>query len=270
MFADRTTRVAARITSSKNPLVKDVRQAIDRGTLTREGLCVAETFHLLEEAVRSHSAIETVLAAESVFSTVERRIGKLNGVRVLRLPDELFGAVSSTETSQGVVSLIRPPHWEIDAVFRGKSLVVVLDGLQDPGNAGAILRAAEAFGATGAMFLKGTVNPYNPKAMRASAGSIFRLPVVAGVDPGLAIAALGQRRTDVYAAMPRAAAAVSDVDLSRRCALVIGSEGRGVSATLAEASAPVRIPTCAVESLNAAVAAGILLYEASRQRRLPA
>jgi TrmH family RNA methyltransferase len=268
MFADRITRVPARITSSKNPLVRDVRQAIARGTLTHTGLCVAETFHLLEEAVRSHSVIDTVLAAESVSATVERRIGKLNRVRVLRLPDELFSAVSATETSQGVVTLVRPPHWELDAVFRGNSLVVILDGVQDPGNAGAIVRAAEAFGATGAMFLKGSVNPWNPKAMRASAGSMFRLPLLAGVDPGLAIAALEQRRAVTYAAMPRAPLAVSEADLSQRCALVIGSEGRGVSARFAEAASAVRIPTCAVESLNAAVAAGILLYEASRQRRL--
>lgn len=265
MFAD---RLSGRITSSKNPLVKDVRLAIDRGTLTRGGLCVAETFHLLEEALRSHADIDTVLAAESVSSTVERRIGQLNGIRVLRLPDELFAAVASTETSQGIVTLVRPPGWEMDAVFRGRSLVVILDGVQDPGNAGAILRAAEAFGASGAIFLKGSVNPYNAKAMRASAGSVFRLPLLTGMAPGLVIAALEQRRTDIYAAMPRAAVSVSDVDLTRRCAFIIGSEGRGVSPALAEIAAPVRIPTCAVESLNAAVAAGILLYEASRQRRL--
>jgi TrmH family RNA methyltransferase len=269
MLADRTTRAAERITSSKNPLVKDLRQAIDRGTLTHEGFCVAETFHLLEEAVRSHAHIEAVLAADSVSSTVARRIGKLSGVRLLRLPDELFGTVSSTETSQGVVTLVRPAQWDLDAVFRGNSLVVILDGVQDPGNAGAILRAAEAFGATGAMFLKGSVNPYNPKAMRASAGSIFRLPVVSAIDPGIAIAALEQRRADVFAAMPRAAVAVADADLRGCCAFIIGSEGRGVSTQLERVAAPVRIPTCVVESLNAAVAAGILLYEASRQRQLP-
>jgi TrmH family RNA methyltransferase len=104
--------------------------------------------------------------------------------------------------------------------------------------------------------------------MRASAGSVFRLPLVAGVDPGLAIAALEQRRAVTWAATPRAPLSISEADLRQRCALVIGSEGRGVSTRLAEAASPVRIPTCAVESLNAAVAAGILLYEASRQRQL--
>jgi TrmH family RNA methyltransferase len=150
----------------------------------------------------------------------------------------------------------------------GLPLVVVLDGVQDPGNAGAIVRTAEAFGATGAIFLKGSVNPWNPKAVRASAGSIFRLPLMAGLEAPLLLAALTQRRTDIYAALPRAEVPIDGVDLRRRCALVIGSEGRGVGPGFSAVAGGVRIPTAAVESLNAAVAAGVLLYEASRQRRL--
>src|SRR6202035_4126314 len=91
-----------------------------------------------------------------------------------------FRDLSSTETPQGVIALVRPPAWTLDQILSGCALVVVLDGVQDPGNAGAILRAAEAFGATGAVFLKGTVNPYNPKCLRGSAGSVFRLPLVLG------------------------------------------------------------------------------------------
>lgn len=268
MFADRSMEAPSHLTSPRNPLLKDIRHAIDRGTLTRSGLCVAETFHLLEEAVRSGSNIDTVLAAESVWSTVERRVGGLRGLRLVALPDDLFATLSSTETSQGVMTLVRPASWDLDAIFRGQSLVVILDGVQDPGNAGTILRAAEAFGATGVVVLKGSVNPWNPKAVRASAGSVFRLPLIAGLDTTLALAALTQRRTDIYAAMPRADQPIDAVDLRRRCALVIGSEGRGVGPQFAAAATAVRIPTAAVESLNAAVAAGVLLYEASRQRRV--
>lgn len=143
---------------------------------------------------------------------------------------------------------------------------MVLDGVQDPGNAGAIVRAAEAFGATGVMFLKGTVSPYNPKAVRASAGSLFRVPVVAALEATLARAALEQRRLDVYAAAPSGKKDLNDADLSRKCALIIGSEGRGVSDRLRAGAIDLRIPVSGVESLNAAMAAGILLYEARRQR----
>ena len=147
---------------------------------------------------------------------------------------------------------------------RGETLMVVLDGIQEPGNAGAILRAAEAFGASGAVFLKGSVDPYNPKCLRASAGSIFRLPVLSGMgEIELDDAMAG---VTVYAAMPDAAISAEAADLSRPCALVIGSEGKGVRRSICQRATGLRIPTTGVESLNAAVAAGILLYEARRQR----
>src|SRR5579862_8152552 len=153
------------ITSAANPLVKDIRRAIARGGLTDEGLCIAETFHLLKEALRSERDVPVVILSESARSSVG-----VNGRRTVILPDPLFQSIASTETSQGVIALVRPPEWSIDQLFRGQSMVVVLDGLQDPGNAGTIARAAEAFGATGLIFLKGTVSPWNPKTLRASAG----------------------------------------------------------------------------------------------------
>jgi TrmH family RNA methyltransferase len=162
-----------------------------------------------------------------------------------------------------VIALVRPVAATLEQMTRGDALVVVLDGVQDPGNAGAIVRAAEAFRATGVVFLKGTVNPYNPKCLRGSAGSAFRVPMVDGVE---AEEILGQEGLVWYAAMPRAATLASEADLSARCGIIIGSEGRGVSAGLAGWATGLRIPTAGVESLNAAVAAGILLYEARRQR----
>src|SRR5688572_31689403 len=190
------------ITSTANPLLKDVRRAIARGGLTQQGWCVAESPHLLEEALRSGCAVRTVLAAESALLP-----GGLNGIKVARLPDALFRSISSTETSQGVISLVNPPAWTLEQVFAGRTLVVVLDGVQDPGNAGAIIRAAEAFCATGALFIKGTVSPFNPKTLRASAGSLFRLPFVHGMDPAPARAALQQNGVELYAAVPARAGA---------------------------------------------------------------
>lgn len=258
------------LTSPANALLKDVRRAISRGTLTEQGWCVAETFHLLEEALRSDCEVKTVLAAESVRSAVQSHVRRLRGVRVIEVADSLFEKIAGTETSQGVIALVRPPAWSLAQLFRGAALVVALDGVQDPGNAGTIIRAAEAFGATGILFLKGTVSPFNAKTLRASAGSVFRVPFVCGIDGDLARAALQQQKLNVYAAVPCGGAAkdVTGVDLTKRCAIIIGSEAHGVSAVLRGGAFDVAIPTVAVESLNAAMAASILLYEARRQRSL--
>lgn len=259
---------AETLTSASNPLLKEIRRAVIRGTLTRDGCCVAESFHLLEEALRSDCRLQAVVAAESVRDAVESHVRRLSGLRLLVLSDALFESIAGTQASQGVIALVRPPQWSLQQLFRGKCLVVVLDGVQDPGNAGAILRAAEAFGATGVLALKGTVSPYNPKAVRASAGSLFRVPLVAGLEESLALAALEQQRLDLYAATPAGRRTVEEADLTRKCAIVIGSEGRGVREKLRAAATELRIPTSGVESLNAAMAAAILLYEARRQRTL--
>jgi TrmH family RNA methyltransferase len=248
------------VTSAANPLVRDVRRAIARGSLTAEGLCIAEGFHLLEEALRSNREVALVLASESV------RAGFT--ARVVVVPDSLFQTIASTETTQGVIALVRPPEWRIEDLFRDPSLVIVLDGVQDPGNAGTIVRAAEAFGASGVMFLKGTVSPWNPKTLRASAGSLFRVPFVTGIAAAEAVSASQSRGLHTFAAMPFTGSEklAHQADLTQSCAIAVGSEGRGVSAELCAAAQGLAIPTVAVESLNAAMAASILLYEARRQR----
>jgi len=249
-------------------MLKEVRKAILRGTTTEDGYAVAESFHLLEEALRSERAVPIVLASQSVKGTVDRHVAGLRDTRTIVLPDKLFQSIAATETSQGVMALVRPPEWSMEQLFRGQSLVLVLDGIQDPGNAGAIVRAAEAFGATGAIFVKGTVSPHHPKTLRASAGSLFRVPFIAGLEAKLVRAALQQHRLDIYAAMPWTGSErlAEDVDFGRRCAVIIGSEGRGVSNELRGIAEDVAIPTASVESLNAAVAASVLLYETRRQR----
>ena len=260
------------ITSAANPLLKEVRRAITRGSLTESGLCVAETFHLLEEALRSDCEVKHVLAAETVRSAAEAHVRGLAGIKVAVLPDALFRSISGTESSQGVMALVKPSEWKLEQLFRGCPLVVVLDGLQDPGNAGTIARAAEAFGATGILFLKGAVSPFNPKTLRASAGSLFRVPFLHGVDPALARAALAQNKVKLFAGVPadskKQVRPLTFVDLTARCGLIIGNEAHGVGSLLRGAALDISIPTVGVESLNAAVAAGIMLYEARRQRML--
>src|SRR5258706_4176606 len=242
--------------SEKNPLLKQVRRAKHRGSLTEDGYAVAEGFHLLEEAIASDCEIGAVIVAESVKSAVATQVRGLTRTRVVAVTDATFTQIASTDAPQGVIALVRPPVWTLDQLLRGRSLLVVLDDVQDPGNAGAILRAAEAFGGTGAAFLKGAVSPYNPKSLRASAGSVFRLPLVPSVDETLLMTALDQERIAVYAATPRASKTIFEADLAARCAVIIGSEGRGVNPNLQARATGLKIPTSVVESLNAAGAAG--------------
>jgi RNA methyltransferase, TrmH family len=243
--------VVETLISDKNPLLKEVRRLAAGGAPGEDRLVLAEGPHLLDEALGSKIEIHAVILAESA---PEIAVG--GDTRVVRVLDGLFNKLASTESPQGVLALVRLPEWTPEDLLRGTPLVVVLDGVQDPGNAGAILRTAEAFGSTGAVFLKGTVSPSNPKCLRASAGSAFRLPMISEIPPGLTL----------FAADPRAKLSIADAGLAAPCAIVIGGEGSGVRPELAARATGVKIPTTTVESLNAAVAAGILLYEARRQR----
>lgn len=254
------------ISSPANPLVKDVRRAIKQGELTSDGLMVAETYHLLEEALRSRLEIPVVLAAAGAQRGVEARLDGRPYTRLVVLPDSVFEKLPSTETAQGVIALIQPPKWQLADLLGAAPLVVVLDGIQDPGNAGSIVRAAEAFGATGVMFLKRSVNPFNPKTIRASAGSIFRVPFQLGLDAESARDTFHKREVHLYAANPRGNRSPGQVDFRVATSIVIGSEAQGVRKSLAQSCEQVSITTKIVESLNAAQAAAVILYEAARQR----
>jgi TrmH family RNA methyltransferase len=257
------------ITSAANPLLKDVRKALAGGGLTTDGCCIVETFHLLEEALRSQCRVRTVIAAESVRTRVEDILHGRD-IRLIIVNNRLMNSTAQVKTSQGVVALVDPPEHTVEQTLGREPLVLVIDGLQDPGNLGAILRSAEAFQATGLLLLKGSVSPYNPKALRASAGSVFRVPFVHGMEEAFALDVLRGNGANLYAAVPNADGHIgstpSEADLTCPCAIIIGSEGHGVSATLRSASRDISIPTAGVESLNAAVSAAILLYEARRQR----
>jgi TrmH family RNA methyltransferase len=259
------------ISSPANPFLKDIRRAVARGAVTSEGCLVAESFHLLHEALRSRVPVRAILAAQSAAPAVKQCLGgDFRQITLRIIEDRVFQQLASTETSQGVIALVEAPQWKMDDLFAGLSLVVVLDGIQDPGNAGAITRSAEAFGATGVLFLRGSVSPFNPKTLRASAGSLFRLPYLFGIEPELARSEFKQRNVRLLAASPRAEQSLERVNLRIASALVIGSEAHGVSEALRSDSDVVRIPTRGVESLNAAAAAAVILYEAARQRSRPA
>jgi len=187
-----------------------------------------------------------VLAAESVRSAAEAHRLRLAGVKLVVLPDALLQSLSGTETSQGVMALSNRRSGNSSSCSAAARWWWCSMDCRTPATPGAIARAAEAFGATGLLFLKGTVSPYNPKTLRASAGSLYRIPFLHGVDAALARAALRQNKVELYAGVPaRAGTAVrslAEADLSGPCGLAIGNEARGVGASCARPRSIFRSP----------------------------
>ena len=257
------------IQSRRNEQVKKLRQALARGERTPEGLLAVDTFHLLEEALSSHLAVRQMFFTEAAEAELLRLLEQ-HGVRprMSRLAARVFESISATPSAQGVAALVQPRSWLPEQLFTpAPALLVVLAGVQDPGNAGTILRTAEAFGATGALLLQGTVRPENPKLLRASAGSAFRLPHLHGLPCGRALDLLCQHGVRLYAAVAGARQMLDEVDFRVPLAVAIGAEGTGVPEPILAAAHPVAIPhTSRVESLNAAVSAGIFLYRAAAAR----
>ena len=251
------------VTSRANARVKQLRAAFAGQARLASGLIAIEGEHLLEEALKSGQALKTVFVSErrEVPEFVPR------GVEVVRLANDVFQSCVETQTPQGVAALLVPPVGTIDQMLRGNPLILIAVGLQDPGNLGTLVRSAEAFGATGVMTTPGTVSVWNQKAIRASAGSVFRVPVASADSAGMEV--LEQQGVRLLAALKDHATAIDDAALVGPIAFLIGNEGAGLSEDWVRmADERVTIPCPGwVESLNAAVAGSLLLYEASRQRR---
>jgi TrmH family RNA methyltransferase len=258
------------VTSRANPRVKQLRAAFAGHARLSGGLAAIEGEHLLQEALRSGLHIKTVFLSERI----DPPAWLPRGVEQLYLTDEALSSAVDTQHPQGIAALLIPPTWDIESAFPAKQapLLLIAAALQDPGNLGTLIRSAEAFGATAVLTTAGTVSEWNQKALRASAGSVFRVPVVAATPAD--ILALKSRGLCLFAAVagnPQGpdALPVAAADLAQPCALMIGNEGSGLTTELLQiATARITIPTPGpVESLNAAVAGSLLLYEASRQRQ---
>src|SRR5437016_438503 len=289
----------ALLTSRDNRWLKDFRIALRGGVPTEGGFVGVEGVRLVEESLRSGCRIQGVLFSESG----ERHHQRLSSIidrpemafPILRTTDRLFEGLADTEHPQGVAALVHPRETSFDDFARsplsvGAPLLVVLAGVQDPGNVGAILRTAAAFGVTGAATaasgISGTANPFSPKALRASAGAALHLPILAGISLSILLAQLkvtGVRTLASSVREPRRGdqplLAPWEVDWCQPVALLVGNEGAGLPEELERsAEVRVRIPmasgvdrfavTHKVDSLNAAAAAAVLFYEAARQRKL--
>ncbi|MGI6734439.1 MAG: TrmH family RNA methyltransferase [Anaerovoracaceae bacterium] len=267
------------IESPENPLIKKAMKLKQRKAREKEGLYLIEGLNLCREALSADVNIEVLLIRQSEHGSggngeYEDLLAQSaeKGLKTVGVEDGLYNKLMETETPQGIAAMVRYRTWDPDSFFAagkrgGQGNILVLDRIQDPGNAGTLLRTAEAAGCQGVLALKGTVDLYSPKVVRAAAGSLFRLPLLFTANAKEAVRLLHSHGKRVVVATPYCDNFHFETQLDRNAAFVIGNEAGGVSTDFLEMSdCRVKIPMCEpVESLNAAVAAGILMYESLRQ-----
>lgn len=257
------------ITSTSNPRVKEARKLQERRHRQASGRLLLEGVRLVGDALQSGAGVEQVFyVPESlqVNTAGQRLLAQLQatGVECLACTPAVFATLAATVTPQGLAAIVPVPHLAAPAQ---PTFTLILDSLRDPGNAGALLRSAEAAGVELVLFGPETVDPYNDKVVRAGMGAHFRLPLRtcpdwASVQQWLAP---GQQ---IFVAEGRASLAYDQVDWRPPVALVVGGEAEGAGAAARAVATPIQIPMQGqVESLNAAVAGAIILFEAARQRR---
>lgn len=238
-----------------------------RSARASEGRYVAEGMTLLQEALDAGAPIEAVYAAPGAPGPLLDR-ALASGARVFDLAPGVMERLADAASPQPVLTVLVRPDPDV-AILRDATLVLVCAGLRDPGNAGTVLRSARAAGADGAIFCATSVDPYNPKTVRASAGALLHLPVVEAEELGGVVDRLGDWGFVRLAAVARGGRDYAEVDLTRRIALLVGNEAHGLAPEqLATVDELVTIPMAAhTESLNVGVATGIICFEAARQRR---
>src|SRR5580698_10213565 len=288
--ASAPTAASGILTSRDNRWLKEFRMALRGGLPTESGSVGVEGARLFEEALRSGCPIEAVLFSESGERHHERFAPLIDRPEMafptLRTTDRLFEGLADTEHPQGVAALVRPRTSNLDELLSAplpnsacSPLLVVLAGVQDPGNVGTILRTAAAFGATGAVTAasgqSGTASPFSPKALRASAGAALHLPILPGMSLAILLTQLKMANVRTLASSVREpregeprVLSPWEVDWCEPVALLVGNEGAGLPEEVERsADARIRIPMASgIESLTAAAAAAVLFYEAARQR----
>ncbi len=253
------------ITSKENPIYKLIKALSQKKVRESSGLFLIEGTRLLEEANNRGIKIKYLIINETV-----KNVPKINqGCQVLRLPNNLFKKISDTVSPQGIIAVAEQIEISLaDIILNVNPLVVVLNGLQDPGNLGTIIRTSAAAGATAVLLTEGTVDLYNPKVIRSTMGSLFQVPIINGLDDSEAVKWLNYHSINIMVADLDGEEYYYSANLKKPFALVIGNENRGTNDIWRKAAyKKIKIPLLgSTESLNASVATGIILYEAVRQR----
>lgn len=257
------------ITSKDNPTIKYAASLQMKKNRDREDRFLIEGHKLVMEALSRPSMVELILVDESID---DARLESIRGfsVPIYSVASRLGRLLSDTETPQGIWAVCRKPAgWDIMEILSRSDLLLVLTGIQDPGNLGTMLRTAWAVGAGAVLLTPGTVDPYNPKVIRSAMGALFAIPVIQ--EAGYAeIGQIQKEGFKVMACTARGQVSLFETDLSGRIAMMVGSEGQGIPKEYEDVSdLRLCIPLQpGVESLNAGVACGIVLYEAYRQKHI--
>lgn len=246
-----------RIESVKNPFIKKIKQLLQRKYREKERLFLAEGFHLVEEAVRSNVPIDHIIIQEGIH--LPAHIKKAEVEWILVTPS-VMKVLSSTETPQGMIAVCRMPEEREFSLEKGSRYLIV-DEVQDPGNLGTLIRIADAVGVEAVLLGKGTVDPYNDKVIRASQGSLFHVPVIKG-DIRTWLHRLKELDIPIFGTAIEKGTQYTNVESQREFALIVGNEGRGVNEEwLQKSDHIIYVPIYGkAESLNVAVATGVLLY----------
>ena len=257
------------IYSTANKRISQLRSMLRNPPVESEGTIVVEGPKLLNEAVNGGLKVEAIFVAHSKITYFQSGpfFRKFKGM-IFPVTDKLFNSLTDTVTSQGILSKVRFPVAEIDPLLEGNPLLLIAHQLQDPGNLGTIIRSGEAFGIKGVLLTNQTVNFQNQKAIRASSGSLFRVPIVSKLDPHILVKRLKNKRIRLVAASPNGEHDFRDFNYKGGLALIIGSESRGIGKDFEkDLDLSLKVPMSgAVNSLNVAIATAIILCEASRRR----
>ncbi len=261
------------LSSKDNRIIKNLRSLSDARHRLKEKTFLLEGTKMVEEALRDNLGVTTVIAAPSLMRHHGKGILKLaesRGVEVVWITERLLDAVAESKSPQPIMAAVdMKPHTEEALLADSADLIVIANELQDPGNLGTIIRTAEAAGASGIAVTPHTVDPYNAKTVRASMGSILRLPVVSVEDLPAFLRKCRLRGFQTLATVLTGEKTHFDIDLTMPTVVILGQEGSGLSGeVMADIDLRIRIPMATtVESLNVATAAAVILYEAIRQRR---
>jgi TrmH family RNA methyltransferase len=262
------------ITSKSNPKIKNIRLLKQAKYRQARGEYFVEGIRLVEEAFGSAQAIrqmvygprlENIPRGASLLSLGRK---KYPSAEWFYVSDEVLDHLSDTQTHQGILAVLEKSEHVWEELRKKGGLVLLLCGLQDPGNLGTIFRVAEAGKCSGLILTEGTADPYNPKVVRASMGSLFRLPFLIDQDPGEALQTLRSLGYRIFSTSVEAGTSLWEADFSRPTAVLFGQEGAGLPAELVQGGDRIlTIPmNPAVNSLNVAVSAGLVVYEAYRQK----
>lgn len=258
------------ITSASNTTLKSIRALHKRQAREKEGLFLLEGAHCLIEACAKKLELKAIVASQSYLTSGMEELKDLDIEEISVVDDKLFAELNTTTTSCGVLAMAKMPRQpDHQAIKQWKPrIIAIADAIQDPGNLGTLIRTAYAAEIGGLLVLKGSVDQFNPKVVRAAAGALFALPIIADLEPVEALDLIKSNAMRLLICQANAQKRYFDAKLSDSVALVLGNEGQGVNDILrAAADESISIPmNPRSESLNVAISGGIILFEAMRQR----